>query len=213
MNRLFLLVCLFLLNLATTAYAQETVAFSFAGCTDPQGKAVRGQADPGLRVLLETHVVDGSRVIAYNPSLLPQLLPETRAFLYAHECAWTNLNLPIDSQRTLENAHKADCWAVDTLVRSHLISRNNLESIENDLALVTENAAQLPQPARQYNLASCAPGKSSKTSGNALDVNAPPASQAWNNCMQSCGNHLYACGRSSSCMATFNQCTATCKAH
>lgn len=213
MKRLFLLAFCIVCNLFSVAHAQETVSFSFAGCTDPQGKPVRSQADPSQRVLLETHVVDGNRVITYNPSLLPQLLPETRAFLFAHECAWTNLNLPIDGQRTLENAHKADCWATDTLVRSHLIGRGNLETIENDLTLAAENANQLPQPARQYNLTSCPAGKSAKGSGNVLDVNATPATQVWNNCMQACGNRLYACGRASSCMATFNQCTAACKAH
>lgn len=213
MNRLFLLAFFVLCNLVSAAHAQETVSFSFAGCTNPQGKAVRSQADPALAVLVETRMIDGDRVIVYNPSMLPQLLPETRAFLYAHECAWANLGLPVTTERTAENAHRADCWAVDTLVRSHLISRGNLDSIENDLTLAADNAAQLPQPPRQYNLASCSAGKAARGSGNVLDVNATPATQAWNNCMQSCGNRLYACGRSSACMATFNQCTSACKAH
>lgn len=211
MKRLILLACYLFCTLAPTAHAQETVSFSFAGCTDAHGKAVANKADPGLPVLVETRVLDGVRTIVFNPSMLPQLLPETRAFLFAYECAWTNLGLPAEGNRSAENAHKADCWAADTLVRSHLVSRSNLESIENDLSLVAENAAQLPPPARQYNLASCSPGKSARGDGNVLDLNASPATQAWNNCMQACGNRLYACGRSNACMSTFNQCTASCK--
>ena len=215
MNRLFApLICAGLL-FAQACSATETVSFSFAGCVDSRERPVVSQADPALPVLVETRLVEGSRVIFYNPSLLPQLLPETRAFLYAHECAWTRLGLPIDLDRTETNAHRADCWAANTLLRSKLIKGNaGLDAIEADMALADADSAKLPGPPRVLQLASCVAGKSniSTTShqGTVLKLNENPASPAWNACMQACGSRLYACGRSSSCTSSFNQCTAGC---
>lgn len=212
MNRLFLLVCFILINFWNIARADEIVSFSFAGCTDAQGQAVQNQPDPNLSVLLETRVVNGQHVIFYNPNMLPQLLPESRAFLYAHECAWTNLGLPLDAPRTAENARKADCWATSSLLDSHLIKdRSELTTIENDLSLVAEDANLLPQPPRQYNLASCPASRSARDHGNVLDVHPTSATHAWDQCMQACGARLYACGRGSNCVSTFNSCTAGCK--
>ncbi|GAB2878082.1 hypothetical protein GCM10027046_02540 [Uliginosibacterium flavum] len=200
---------------AQTAMAADTVSFNFGGCIDSREKAIVSQADPALPVIVETRLVEGNRVIFYNPTRLPQLLPETRAFLYAHECAWTRLGLPIDRERSAENARRADCWAVDTLTRSKILKAGALEGIEMDLAMVADSASQLPGPARELKLASCAGGRalsrpSAKGKGNVINTDAATASPAWNTCMQGCGNRLYSCGRGDGCNASFNQCTAAC---
>ncbi|MDP5239091.1 hypothetical protein Q9Q94_06085 [Uliginosibacterium sp. 31-16] len=216
MTRLFgALICACTL-FAQTALAADTVSFSFAGCTDSRDKPVASQADPALAVLVETRLVEGNRVIFYNPSRLPQLLPETRAFLYAHECAWTRLGMPIDLDRSVENARRADCWAVDTLTRSKLIKAGALEAIEMDLAMAsTDSASQLPSPSRELKLAACAGGKvlsspASRSKGTVLEMGSATASPAWNACVLGCGNKLFACGRGSSCQSSFDQCKAGC---
>ncbi|MBS1208300.1 MAG: hypothetical protein H6R19_698 [Proteobacteria bacterium] len=215
MNRLFApLICVGLL-FAQVCAAAETVSFSFAGCVDSRERPVASQADPALPVLVETRLVEGNRVIFYNPSLLPQLLPETRAFLYAHECAWTRLGMPIDLVRSEANAHRADCWAANTLLRSKLVKGDTgLDAIEADLALAEAESARLPAPPRALALSSCVATKpaprAESHSGTVLKLNENPASPAWNACMQACGNRLYACGRSSNCTTSFDQCTAGC---
>lgn len=216
MTRLIALCSFLLLGLLPAAQAADTVTFSFAGCTDVSNKPVRSQSTPDLPVLLTTSVVEGNRVIYYNPSMLPQLLPETRAFLYAHECAWTHLGLPLNVDRSVENAHRADCWAVETLARSKLIKgAASLENIESDLSLVGEDSRLLPPPQREYKLASCPAAKAIGAgkpvrNGNVLDVNPTPASQNWDRCMQACGARLFACGRSNACTSAFDQCTTGC---
>jgi hypothetical protein len=217
MSRLLVLLSLLMLAMSGACRASDSVSvsFSFSGCTDPHNQPVRSQEDPNLATLLETRLVEGNRVIFYNPTLFPELQPATRAFLYAHECAWTRLGLPVTVARTEANAHRADCWAVETLYRQKLIKdANALTDIEGDLALIAEQQAQLPQPARTLTLASCAahpPTTTTKSTGNVVSIDASiPNSPAWNACMQSCGNRLYACGRSSACTSSFSQCTNSC---
>jgi hypothetical protein len=216
MNRLLVPISFVLLVLAPAVHAADIVSFSFSGCTDARDHPVRNQADPNLPALLETRMVEGNRVIFYNPTLFPELQPETRAFLYAHECAWTRLGLPINTERTEENAHRADCWAVETLSREKLIKNAAaLDAIEGDLALIADKQAQLPGPARTLKLASCpfspAAVSSKPVRGNVLDVDkVHPASPVWSACVQGCGNRLYTCGRSSTCVDRFNQCSTAC---
>lgn len=211
---IYALLCTALL-FAQAAFAAETTSFNFSGCVDSRERAVASQADASLPVLLETRLVEGNRVIVYNPSLLPQLLPETRAFLYAHECAWTRLGMPIDQTRTAEQARRADCWAVEILSRSKIIKNAaTLAAIESDLALAAGSAEQLPGPARELKLAACSASKALKTTAKGsvvqIDSALPEASPAWNTCMQTCGNVLFACGRAKTCTDRFDQCIAAC---
>lgn len=214
MNRLLSAMLCALALFAQAAPAAETVSFSFAGCVDSRERPVASRPDADLPVLLETRLIEGNRVIFYNPSLLPQLLPETRAFLYAHECARTRLGLSIDLARSLADAERADCWAANTLLRSKLIKNAaGLTAIETDLSLASEEDwAKLPGPARELHLAACVGGKPATrgAQGNVLDVNVAPASPAWNACVLACGNRLFACGRGASCQASFDQCKAAC---
>ncbi len=195
-----------------TAQAAQTVSFSFAGCTDGMNRPVASKADPALPQLVDVLLVEGNRVIVYNPSLMPQLLPETRSFFYAHACAITRLGLPIDRERSIEQARRADCWAFDTLQRSGLLKgAADVEAIQSDLDLSPEIWPLVPGPARALDPASCSPASSAKGQPRALKLDAPNASPQWNNCTLNCGNRLYSCGRSAACQSAFEQCTAGCK--
>ncbi|NSL55829.1 hypothetical protein [Uliginosibacterium aquaticum] len=217
MKTLFNLFASLLLCLGSAhALAAPTVNFSFAGCTDGMNRPVASKADPALPQLVDVLLVEGNRVITYNPSLMPQLLPETRAFFYAHACAITRLGQPIDRERSTEQVKRADCWAFDTLQRSGLLKGNaGVEAIQSDLELSPEVWPLVPGPARSLELAGCSgaqPAKAkAKTSGNALKLDAPNATPQWNNCTLACGNKLYSCGRAANCQSAFEQCTASCK--
>lgn len=212
MKNLLTLLCATLLGLTSIpANAAETVSFSFNGCTDGMKRPVASKADPALPQLVDVILVEGNRVIVYNPSMMPQLLAETRAFFYAHACAITRLGLPIDRERSAEQIKRADCWAFETLQRSGLLKdASSLEAINTDLEISPEAWPLLPGPVRQLDAASCAP-QPGKAPSRALKLDAPNASPQWNACVQACGNRLYSCGRSASCQSAFDQCRASCK--
>lgn len=211
MKPLFTLITAFLLALTSLpGHAADSVSFSFSGCTDGMKRPVASLSDPGLPLLVDVRLVEGNRVIVYNPSLMPQLLPETRAFFYAHACAITRLGQPIDRERSAEQVHRADCWALDTLQRSGLLKdAAAIEAVQSDLEFSPEAWPLLPGPVRDLKLASCGSTPSGK--GRALKLDAPNASAQWSQCTLSCGNKLYACGRSAACQSAFDQCTATCR--
>lgn len=193
------------------ARADEIVTFSFGGCVDAAGKPVPSKADPSLETLLNTAEENGQRVIRYNPALLPQLLPETRAFLFAHECAWTHLNMAIAGVRSVEQAQRADCWAVETLLRSRLVSRESLPAVEADLEMVADKQDTLPQPARPVNLRSCAAVRNvADKAGSVLAMPHGAGDDRWNACTQACGADLFRCGRGEACTRSFDQCVAVC---
>lgn len=212
MKTLFKLLVLTLFGLsALTAQAAEVVSFSFAGCTDAMKRPVASKADPALPQLVDVILVEGNRVIVYNPSMMPQLLPETRAFFYAHACAITRLGLPIDRERSAEQVKRADCWAFETLQRSGLLKdASTLEAINTDLEISPEAWPLVPGPIRQLSAASCAP-QPAKGSSRPLRLDGPNASAQWNACVQACGNRLFSCGRSAACQSAFDQCRAGCK--
>ena len=190
---------------------KETVTFSFAGCLDAQGHPVASRADATLQVLVATSLEGDQRVILYNPSLLPQLLPETRAFLFAHECGRTYLKQPLGA-RTTEQVRQADCWAVDTLLRSRLLKDSEgVSAIESDLSMLDAQRAQLSAHEHAYALTSCPATKAgTRGTGNVLQLDGKTASPAWNVCTQRCGAVLYQCGRSDSCTASFDRCVTGC---
>lgn len=212
MKTLLTLLCATLLGLASVpALAAETVSFSFSGCTDGMKRPVASRADAALPQLVDVILVEGNRVIVYNPSMMPQLLPETRAFFYAHACAITRLGLPIDRERSAEQVKRADCWAYDTLLRSGLLKdASTLEAINTDLEISPEAWPLVPGPVRRLDAASCTP-QSVKGQSRPLKLDGPNASAQWSACVQACGNRLFSCGRSAACQSAFDQCRAGCK--
>jgi hypothetical protein len=194
----------FLLMLAWPVMAQN---MTFDGCTDAKGNAVEALADNKLPAVAQYGLADGKPVIRYNPQLLPRLLLETRLFVYAHECGRQYLGFPATGERTAIQAREADCWAYNTLKRSVLSTAPVLSAVEDDMNMVAEDWAQLPGPAREVKLASCAAGPVTKGS---LALPTGPGRDKWDKCQQACGSKLYSCGRGASCEAAFNHCSAAC---
>jgi len=198
------LLAALLLMLAWPVMAQN---MAFDGCTDAKGNAIPALADDKLEVVALAGLSEGKPVIRYNPQILPRLLLETRLFVFAHECGRQYLGFPATGDRTLIQAREADCWAYSTLKRSVLSTAPVLSAVEDDLAMAPDDWKQLPGPAREIKLASCPAGP--VTSGS-LALPTGPARDKWDKCQQGCGAKLFSCGRSASCEATFNKCSAAC---
>lgn len=219
MNRILAALSLLLALIHLPALAAETVSFSFAGCTDTMNRPIPSRADPAASKLVDVILDAGQRVIVYNPSAQPQLLPETRAFFYAHACAITRLGLPIDRERSAAQTQRADCWAFDAMRRSGLLkSADAASAIQSDMDLTPEVWALVPGAQRKLDPALCSGASPARgdsetrlVQGNALKLDSPNASPAWNACTRNCGNRLYACGRGATCQSSFEQCTKGCE--
>ena len=208
MKRWFL--CLVALFASSTCLATDS--FSFAGCTDSAGKPVVSKADPALNWIAQARQEeDGSFLIVYNPTALPDMLPEARLFLFAHECARIALGQPISAQRSFEEIRAADCEALNTLERSRTIrGPATLDAIEMELATTSEAWQMIPQPTHELYLAACPRTRGSVRGNLDLPLAGKPHKDKWNACVQSCGATLYRCGRSSSCVSRYDSCVATC---
>lgn len=189
------------------AVCAQSVTITFDSCRDAKGHAVQVLADPTIKEVVSSAVQEGKPVIRYNPGMLPQMLPESRHFLFAHECARHYLGLPVSGTRTLAQAQRADCEAVATLVRSGLLAQaGDAAAIEQDLALVTDWSV-LPGPQRSLNLSQC---QTAQTRGSMALPVAPAKSEGWSKCVQACGSKLYACGRAASCQSAYDDCSKRC---
>lgn len=208
-SSLFLLLALGVAQAADNADTGTT--FSYSGCVDAARKPVPAQAEPGLAKFAEARVDEqGKPTIYYNPKALPQLLPETRLFLFAQECARVALKQVALEERTPEQLQAADCWALDTLSRSRTLSaRDSIDAVMLELAPeATDVWAQVGSEPRTLQLDAC-PRHASR--GNlTVPGQAGMRSDKWDACIQSCGAKLYSCGRSASCQSTYNACSAAC---
>lgn len=204
------LLCLITLLASSASLAVDS--FSFAGCSDAEGKPVATRADPALNWIAQARQEeDGTYLIAYNPTALPDMLPEARLFLFAHECARIALGQPLSTQRSFEEIRAADCWALNTLERSRLIpGPATLDAIEMELAADSEAWQLVPQPTHELYLTSCPRTRGSVRESLDLPAAGKPHRDNWNACVQSCGATLYRCGRSSSCMSRYDSCVAAC---
>jgi len=181
---------------------------SMTGCTDKAGKPVAAVADESLKVVAQYALADGKAVIRFNPSALPRLLPETRLFVFAHECGRQYLAQPVEGERTAEQVQAADCWALDTLRRSKIIAgKDGVEAISEDLNLSTDDWSWLPGAPRALKAEACTGARVAKGSLN-LPTGAPR--QKWDVCQQACGAKLFSCGRSATCDAAFTECSSAC---
>lgn len=199
------LLCL----LSLPVLAQQPIQFD--GCKDKLGEPVKTVIDPTLRAVAKAGVVDGKGVIRHNPEMLPRLLPETRMFVFAHECGRQLLGFAPDAELQVAQVRQADCWAVDVMQRSGMLKDKALLGvIEDDLSMAPNDWALLPGPRRVLELAACKPVPTKK---GALRMDtAAPSNEKWNACQLSCGNKLYSCGRGASCQSSFDQCSAACGA-
>lgn len=201
--RMVLLLCL--AQLAGAAWAQTQTTYH--GCTDAAGNAVPAILDTAIAGVLESRVADGAAAIHYNPQALPRLLPETRLFLFAHECARHNLGLDVGPVRRVEDARRADCQGLDTLMRSRLLGDRQIELVQTDLSLSSSEWPLVPGPVRDFALRACV---AERASSQALAR--PAAGQPdWNACVRACGERRRACRQAAAtCDATYERCVSLC---
>lgn len=189
-------------------FAAEQTTFKLDGCVNAKGHAVKALADPALNLIAEAQLDEAGPSIHYNPSLLPQLLPEARLFLFAHECARVYLEQSLIVPTSATEVREADCWAVDWLRQNGLLGAS-LQELEAALA----RYPQAWPPLRDLNLSACVAAGASRSGGLALPAGQGTHSDHWNACVQACGATLYRCGRSSSCVSHYDACVARCGAH
>lgn len=205
---LYLLPAFFAL-FAVQASAQ--VWTTYDGCVDTRGAPVRAISDGTLATVVEARIERGVAEIRYNRDRLPRLLPESRDFLFAHECARVNLGLPLGRDRTQRDAREADCEAAAMLLRSGLVDDDKLAAVEADLALSPPEWAAVPGPVRHFVPTSCAAeilARPSQTSPSAAQAN-------WNVCVRRCAERLRACTGCAglecfACGDGYERCTSLC---
>lgn len=181
---------------------------TYDGCSDYRGRKVQSVQDLSLPAVVQSVSDMGGAVIRYNPMALPRLGDKARLFLYAQTCAALNLGYPAGYALTLAQARRADCWGVTTLRRSGLIAgAEDLAAIQAELSFSDEEWAQVPGPQRNFDLGACHTGVLRMPDGRAV-----AGREQWDACVHRCGDRLYRCGRSETCMSVFRQCTAGCDA-
>jgi hypothetical protein len=211
-RHLSLLACLLML-LAAPASAQVRLVFD--GCVDARGNAVRSIADPSLSRAFESGVENGSSVIRYNAGVPADLPDHVRLFFYAHECARLELGQDATALRTVGDAWRADCRALDTILQSGLMSAQYVALLQDDLMLTEAEWDAMPGPKREIDLPSCARGEALQR----LHIPAQPsaARESWNACVHKCGDTLLQCQRRTcnsldcpACMPANQSCVAAC---
>lgn len=202
-SRLFRAVLVLALAGGSAAAGAQT---TYHGCTDAAGNPVAAVADPALDQLVASRPGPAPE-IRYNEDLLPRLLPESRAFLFAHECARHNLGLPIDRERGPDDARQADCHALAAMVRSGLIDDTKIDALERDLQFDADEWAVVPGPRRPFTLRACA----AEVATERLRVGPSSERPEWNGCVRGCGERLRACApRGPACDDAYERCTAMC---
>jgi hypothetical protein len=213
-GRLVLLCIILLTCMWGSAAAQMRTVFD--GCVDARGIAVRSIEDPSLEVAFATRIEQGAPVIRYNAAQPPGVPEAVRLFFYAHECARLELELAPDALRTVGDAWRADCRALDSLLYSALIRPSDVARLQAGLDALSDAARdRLPGPPRDIDLPACS------RAGTARPLLLPAARAAgqdrWNACVHACADRLLACQRSTcgnlecpSCMPAHEVCVAAC---
>jgi len=174
---------------------------TFRGCTDAAGRPVPSRLDVESPLLVTSVREQGKAVIVYNPRALPDISDAARAFLYAHECARHNLG-SAQADRTAENATAADCWGLTTLQRSGLLrDAGDVTALQSELVFTPAQWQRIPGPVRGFELSQCPQRAQSMA----------PSNPGWDQCVHACGDRLFHCGRSESCLTTYERCEAGCR--
>ena len=201
--RIVLFMCL--AQLAGAACAQTRITYH--GCTDAAGNAVAALPDATIDSVVESRTADGVTAILYNPQVLPRLLPETRLFLFAHECARHNLGLSTGAERTAGDARLADCHGLEALTRSGLLDARQIATVQADLAFSATEWRLVPGPARGFSLQAC---RDESAARRAL-VQPTPGQPDWNACVRTCGERRRACrSQVASCDEVYDRCVSLC---
>lgn len=201
-----------LLFAMTTGAAFAEVETTYQGCVDAEGRSVPSIRDTTIAMVAQGRVEGGTSVIRYNPGVLPQLLPASRLFLFAHVCAGINLGHSPEQILTKAQSREADCHALGTLVRSALVKPHEVEAIEANLAFSSQDWQKVPGPAREFQLLACLHEIAGRPS-----LTTPAAGQVfWNRCVHTCGDALLTCRNACSgtscnaCQERYEGCSAMC---
>ena len=198
-------VLLLLAPVGAAAQAQTT----YHGCVDAAGNAVAAVLDSQIANVVETHETGKAASIHYNPAVLPRLRPATRLFLFASQCSRQRTGLPPNREASLDEARRADCAGLATLMRSGLLAAGEVAGVEADLALSADEWLRVPGPERAFDLQNC-------PSELALPplAGAPTDEQRdWNACVRGCGEPLRACGHGPArarCLERYERCSSVC---
>lgn len=191
------------------ALAQERITYH--GCVDADGRAVEAVEDATLPATFATRIEGGRAVIRYNPQALPDLQPATRLFLFGHECARLNLGMAPEGPRSRDDARRADCWGLITLMRSRVLGVSDVAVIQADLQRSDDAWRWLPGPMRRVDLHAC------HREASVLQWSLPTVPQeAANACTRTCADALLTCQRAcrgpacEPCVVRYEQCVRNC---
>src|SRR5690606_9443023 len=134
---------------------------------------------------------------------------------YAHECARLELGLAPDVPRTVGDAWRADCRALDAIVASGLMAPRYVARLQAGLVLTDTEWSAPPGPQRETDLPACA--RVPPRCGCAVRRRPTPAREGWNACGHRCGDTLLQCPLGTSnrlgcpdCLPANEACGAAC---
>ena len=181
---------LFLILALLPAAALAAATTIFEGCSDTSGHTVAVRADDSMPRLVASSIEDGKPTIRYSQVVLPRLLPQTRLFFFAHECARHAMGEAGQLAHSVARSRDADCLGLATLLESGLIKRDELPAIQADLDFSEAEWAKLPGLPRSFDLAAC-PAQGVVR----LPVQALPehVRTPWNACVRGCADRLWQC--------------------
>jgi hypothetical protein len=122
---LSLIVVVGLLGQLSLVEAQIT----FDGCTDIRGIPVASIRSDNIDDIAYANIINGQPVIFYNIRVLSWLEPQTRLFMYAHECAHHVLGHTLGTSHPLSREQEADCWAIKELKERDIVDDDDIEVI------------------------------------------------------------------------------------
>lgn len=142
---------------ASGGQAAAQPAITYPTCSDILGRQVASVQDNSINdVAIATLAHDGSPIIKDNTTILAGFQPQTRLFIYAHECGHHVLGHIIGHGYAFTAEQHADCWGIVALVRHQMISVADLRVIQHDMTgLGDGDWMHLPGPQRALNLEQC----------------------------------------------------------
>jgi hypothetical protein len=169
------------------AKAQESQEYT--GCTDAQGQAVAVREDPKARRVFEVRLVEGVPVIVHNPTLLPDLWPVARLFLFAHACVRIQAGYLPPAPQTVAQDRSLDCQAVEWLVRNGRVRADDIGLIEKALnGLRRSDWRYVAEEPRRVEVAACY-----RRIVESLAKNAEGTKRDWSRCVEVCGDQMVDC--------------------
>lgn len=153
---------------------------TFEGCVDYRGIPVASIDQPVQDVAMATYAPSGEPIIIYNPQALSWLSPPTRLFFYAHECAHHVLGHAVRNIPFMQE-QEADCWAVQQIVSKGLLSNEDVNTVQGDIAKFGKaDWTHLPGSVRAINLRTCLASSSTTKASDSQ------TGDSWDTCYDKC---------------------------